>query len=89
MYPDSRFRMDDELLETFIRQYIESQHAPEVTFSWQAGEPGLNYLCAGYKAFFYHIDHPMIIMANLLRQHRPPAEITTVMTTGDFREHLI
>jgi uncharacterized protein len=34
------------------------------------GEPGLNYLCAGYKAFFTHIDRPMTMMANLLRQGR-------------------
>jgi uncharacterized protein len=34
------------------------------------GEPGLNYLCAGYKAFFTHIDQPMRIMADLLRQGR-------------------
>ena len=34
------------------------------------GEPGLNYLCAGYKAFFKHIDRPMKLMANLLRQGR-------------------
>ncbi len=27
------------------------------------GEPGLNYLCAGYKAFFTHIDRPMRMMA--------------------------
>jgi len=32
------------------------------------GEPGLNYLCAGYKAFFKHIDHPMKMMAELLRR---------------------
>jgi uncharacterized protein len=31
------------------------------------GEPGLNYLCAGYKAFFQHIDLPMRLMAGLLR----------------------
>ena len=31
------------------------------------GEPGLNYLCAGYKAFFTHIDGPMRVMAQLLR----------------------
>ncbi len=31
------------------------------------GEPGLNYLCAGYKAFFQHIDSAMKIMADLLR----------------------
>jgi uncharacterized protein len=34
------------------------------------GEPGLNYLCAGYKAFFTHIDRPMHLMAHLLRQGR-------------------
>jgi uncharacterized protein len=32
------------------------------------GEPGLNYLCAGYKAFFTHIDRPMRLMAGLLRR---------------------
>ena len=34
------------------------------------GEPGLNYLCAGYKSFFTHIDRPMRLMADLLRQGR-------------------
>jgi uncharacterized protein len=34
------------------------------------GEPGLNYLCAGYKAFFTHIDRPMRVMSDLLRQGR-------------------
>ena len=34
------------------------------------GEAGLNYLCAGYKAFFTHVDLPMRTMANLLRQGR-------------------
>ena len=34
------------------------------------GEPGLNYLCAGYKAFFSHIDRPMKVMADLLRRGR-------------------
>ena len=34
------------------------------------GEPGLNYLCAGYKSFFTHIDRPMRVMADLLRQGR-------------------
>jgi uncharacterized protein len=39
------------------------------------GEPGLNYLCAGYRAFFNHIDRPMRIMAAELRAGRPPANI--------------
>ena len=39
------------------------------------GEEGLNYLCAGYKAFFTHIDKPMKTMANLIRQGRFADEI--------------
>lgn len=39
------------------------------------GEPGLNYLCPGYRAFFGHIDRPMRTMAALLSERRPPAEI--------------
>jgi uncharacterized protein len=27
------------------------------------GEPGVNYLCAGYEASFLHVDKPMRIMA--------------------------
>lgn len=47
------------------------------------GEPGLNYLCAGYKAFFNHVDRPMKMMAALLQQHRPPAEIMTIIKAED------
>lgn len=39
------------------------------------GEPGLNFLCAGYKAFFTHVDAPMKTMAGLLRQGRFADEI--------------
>ncbi|MGE5320721.1 MAG: anaerobic sulfatase maturase [Hyphomicrobiaceae bacterium] len=39
------------------------------------GEEGLNYLCAGYKAFFTRIDPSMKTMANLLRQGRYADEI--------------
>jgi len=39
------------------------------------GEPGLNYLCAGYKRFFKHIDPSMRIMADLIRQGRYADEI--------------
>jgi uncharacterized protein len=31
--------MSDEVLESFTRQYIAAQRAPEVTFGWQGGEP--------------------------------------------------
>jgi len=41
LYPNSGFRMGKELLETYTRQYIDSQRAPEVAFAWQGGEPTL------------------------------------------------
>jgi uncharacterized protein len=41
LYPGSRFRMADELLETYLRQLLESHRAPEVSVSWQGGEPTL------------------------------------------------
>ena len=40
-----------------------------------SGEYGLNYLCAGYKHFFHHIDPYMRFMANELRQNRAPARV--------------
>ncbi|MCC7494200.1 MAG: anaerobic sulfatase maturase [Fimbriimonadaceae bacterium] len=39
------------------------------------GEAGLNYLCAGYRRFFNHIDPAMKFMAAELRNQRPPANV--------------
>jgi len=42
LYPSSGgFRMRDEVLDAYIRQYIEGQAAPEIHFAWQGGEPTL------------------------------------------------
>lgn len=42
LYPSERkFRMTDQLLETFTKQYIEANNVPVVTFTWQGGEPSL------------------------------------------------
>src|SRR5208337_1214207 len=46
------------------------------------GDPGLNYLCAGYKAFFKHADKPMRIMAELVRANRPASEVMAIVA-GD------
>ena len=40
------FRLNENLLENFIKQYIEAQQVPVITFVWQGGEPtllGLDY----------------------------------------------
>ena len=49
------------------------------------GEPGLNYLCAGYKAFFHHVDRPMRMMAGLLGQDAPPAALMAWYAREDAR----
>lgn len=41
LYPGASFRMSDELLEDYIRQYIAAQRVPQVVFAWQGGEPTL------------------------------------------------
>jgi uncharacterized protein len=50
------------------------------------GEQGLNYLCAGYKAFFTHIDQPMRLMATLLKQGRYADEVMGILTQTDGSE---
>ncbi len=39
------------------------------------GEPGLNYLCAGYQSFFTHVTPAMETMGRLLRAGRPASDI--------------
>ncbi len=68
LYAGSRARMDDRVLEAFIRQYIGSQISDEVVISWQGGEPclmGLDFFarsveiaesCAGGRQVSYTIQ---------------------------------
>jgi uncharacterized protein len=71
LYPGSRFRMADELLETYIRQYIASQPGPEITFAWQGGEPTLIGL-----EFFQRVVELQA------RERRPGTRITNTLQTN-------
>ena len=45
LYPETdSFEMSEEVLENYIKQYIESQSGPVVNFGWQGGEPTLRGL---------------------------------------------
>ncbi len=47
IYPTGeKWRMPEPVLEEYIRQYIQTQQTPEISFAWQGGEPtllGVNY----------------------------------------------
>jgi uncharacterized protein len=49
------------------------------------GEPGLNYLCAGYQGFFRHVDRPMRLMSGQLRAGRPPAAVMALYASEDAK----
>lgn len=41
LYPESNFRMPDDVHEAFIKQLLEAHEVPKVTVAWQGGEPTL------------------------------------------------
>ncbi len=62
LYRDTEnFRMDDVVLERFIKEYIACQPGPVVPFAWQGGEPTL----MGVEFFQRVIE--------LQKEHIPPA----------------
>jgi uncharacterized protein len=73
LYPSSRFRMAEDLQETYIRQLLEAHaRAPEVVVAWQGGEPTIMGL-----DFFRR-------SAELLREHARPGQriLNTLQTNG-------
>ena len=80
-------------LETLPRQCLECDvrfachgGCPKDRFVQSAdGEPGLNYLCDGYLAFFHHVGEPMRVMCELLTRGRAPSEIVAVYAHEDAR----
>ncbi len=72
LYPGDRFRMGDDLLDTYIRQLLESHTTPEVTIAWQGGEPTL----MGVDHFRRAIE--------LVEQYRRPGQTVehTIQTNG-------
>ncbi len=69
LYPLSSFRMSDELLETYTRQYIEAQPIAQATFAWQGGEPTLMGLDFFRRSIQYQQKYrrPKMIIQNTMQ----------------------
>jgi uncharacterized protein len=72
LYPGDRFRMADDMLETYLRQLLESHATPEVTVAWQGGEPTM----MGLDFFKRSVE--------LVEKHRRPWQTVnyTIQTNG-------
>ena len=71
LYPGSKFRMSDNLLEEYIRQYIEAQSVNDINFAWQGGEPTLMGVEFFRQAVRYQQKHK-----------RPHMRITNALQTN-------
>jgi len=81
-----KFGMDKrDTLPQYCRQcdflFVCNGECPKNRFAETPdGEPGLNYLCEAYKAFFIHADPSMKLMAELLRRGRRAEDIMKFKT---------
>jgi uncharacterized protein len=68
-----------------VRQYCNGECPKHRFIQTPDGEPGLNYLCAGYKQFFNHMKPYMQAMAELLCRGRAAAEIMEMIARQEGR----
>jgi len=72
---DKRNKLPRYCLDCEVR-FVCHGECPKHRFAMTPdGEPGLNYLCPGYRKFFNHIAPYMRFMANELRLQRAPANV--------------
>jgi serine-type anaerobic sulfatase-maturating enzyme len=80
---DKRERLPRYCLDCDVRFACHGGCPKDRFVSTPDGDPGLNYLCAGYKAFFHHVDAPMRFMCEQLRRGGAPAEIMRLYARDD------
>jgi uncharacterized protein len=71
LYPNSPFRMSDEVMESYIQQTIKSHRVPNITIAWQGGEPTLMGL-----------DFYQRSMAVIRKNVRPDMQVEKTMQTN-------
>jgi uncharacterized protein len=80
---DKRETLPQYCLDCDVRFACHGGCPKDRFISTPAGEPGLNYLCAGYKDFFHHVDRPMRFMAEQLRRGEAPSAIVQLYEAED------
>jgi len=83
MYSEKQLKFGTDKYDTLPRQCRECEflfachgECPKNRFAKTTdGEPGLNYLCAGWKMFFHHVAPYMDFMKKELLAERAPANV--------------
>ncbi len=82
---DKRDTLPQYCLDCDVRFACHGECPKNRFLTTPAGEPGLNYLCAGLKHFFHHIAHPAQIMTYLIRHGRPAAEVMQILAAEEAK----
>ena len=72
---DKKEKLPTQCLQCDVLRFCHGECPKNRIARTSDGEPGLNYLCEGYKAFFRHVLPYMEFMANALHNKRPPANV--------------
>ncbi|MFZ4581517.1 MAG: SPASM domain-containing protein, partial [Paludibacter sp.] len=83
MYSEKQLKFGTDKRDKLPRQCMECEflfacngECPKNRFAFtKDGEPGLNYLCAGWKMFYSHVAPYMDFMKKELLNERPPANV--------------
>jgi uncharacterized protein len=72
---DKRNKLPRYCLQCDVRYACHGECPKHRFISAPDGNPGLNYLCEGYKMFFHHVEPYMEYMAKELKSKRAPANV--------------
>ena len=74
---DKRNKLPRYCLQCDVRYACHGECPKHRFLNTPDGQPGLNYLCEGYKLFFKHVEPYMEFMAKELNNKRAPANVMT------------
>jgi uncharacterized protein len=80
---DKRESLPSFCLDCDVRFACQGECPKNRFIATSDGDSGLNYLCAGFKDFFYHIGEPMEIIVEALRSGRMAAAAMPVIAARD------
>ncbi len=74
---DKRDKLPSQCLQCEFLHLCNGECPKNRILATSTGEPGLNWLCAGFKMYYRHTKPYMKFMANELFFKRPPANVMT------------